>query len=136
MLYLIRGIPGSGKSTYAKSLGCLVVEADMYSVRDGKYDYDHSRIGDAHDWCLNMAKMAIDNGFDVAVANTFAHYKFLDPYIQYANLNKVPFKIIKCIGNHKTIHPVPKKVIETMKETWENLPPFLTEEIADAKSQA
>ena len=136
MLYLVRGIPGSGKSTYAKRLGCLVVEADMYQVRNGQYDYDHSRVGAAHDWCFNMAKMAMDNGFDVAVANTFAHYKFLDPYIQYANLHKVPFKIIKCVGKFGTIHPVPEKVINTMRDTWEDMPPFITEEVADDKSQA
>ena len=131
MLYLIRGIPGSGKSTYAKSLGCLVVEADMYSMRNGVYDYDHTRIGDAHAWSLEMAKMAMDRGMDVAVANTFVYYKFMDPYIQYANRLNIPVKIIKCNGNHKSVHPVPKKIIEAMKQNWEQLPPFISEEVIE-----
>lgn len=50
-LVLIRGLPGSGKSTMAKVLalvGYQHFEADMFFVRDGTYCYDRSRIREAH----------------------------------------------------------------------------------------
>lgn len=122
MLYLIRGLPGSGKSTYAKSLNCLVLEADMYSMRNGKYDYDHSRIADAHAWCLEQAQRAIDLGIDVAVANTFCQFKFLIPYITYAQDHNCPVYIKEMFGNYGNIHNVPEIVLKRMKDSWEPLP--------------
>ncbi len=53
-LVLIRGLPGSGKSTMAKDLatqGYLHFEADMYFELDGHYRYDASCIREAHSWC-------------------------------------------------------------------------------------
>jgi adenylate kinase family enzyme len=32
ILYIVRGIPGSGKSTFAKTLGGIHIEADQYFV--------------------------------------------------------------------------------------------------------
>jgi len=39
-LILVRGLPGSGKSTFAKTFGCLHVEADMFYIVGGKYRFD------------------------------------------------------------------------------------------------
>ena len=35
-LILLRGIPGCGKSTLAKSLGGIHIEADQYFMEDGE----------------------------------------------------------------------------------------------------
>ena len=40
VLYIVRGIPGSGKSTFAKSLGGTHFEADMFFMKNGEYKYD------------------------------------------------------------------------------------------------
>ena len=40
VLYIVRGIPGSGKSTFAKSLGGTHFEADMFFMKDGEYKFD------------------------------------------------------------------------------------------------
>ena len=52
-LVLIRGLPGSGKSTIAKELavtGFEHFEADMFFPVDGVYRYEASRIRHAHTW--------------------------------------------------------------------------------------
>ena len=53
ILYIVRGIPGSGKSTFAKRLvihDFLVCEADKYFVdkETGEYNFDFTKIKDAH----------------------------------------------------------------------------------------
>lgn len=44
-LYLIRGVSGAGKSTFAKqlakSIGIDFYEADQYFYRNGKYEFTH-----------------------------------------------------------------------------------------------
>ena len=42
-LVLVRGLPGSGKSTYARSLGYPNFEADMFFIKDGKYVYNPAK---------------------------------------------------------------------------------------------
>ena len=39
-LYLLRGLPGSGKSTLARHIGDAFVEADMFFLKNGKYEFD------------------------------------------------------------------------------------------------
>ena len=46
-LILLRGIPGSGKSTFAKSISNEStghIESDMFFIKDGEYKFDGSRI--------------------------------------------------------------------------------------------
>ena len=122
MLYLVRGLPGSGKTTYAKTLNCFHLEADMYMMENGQYCYDHSRVGLAHDWCYQQACQAIDEGMDVVVSNTFIKLKFMIPYIQYAREHDCPISIKEMSGDYGNIHNVPEEVMESMKKAWEPLP--------------
>ena len=50
-LILVRGIPGSGKSTFAKSLGGTHFETDKFFMVDGEYKFDGTKIKEAHKWC-------------------------------------------------------------------------------------
>jgi adenylylsulfate kinase-like enzyme len=52
-LVLIRGLPGTGKSTRAKKMrDHLHLEADMFLMVDGVYVYDQSKVRAAHEQCL------------------------------------------------------------------------------------
>jgi len=67
-LYLVRGLPGSGKSTFARALSVNCYSADDFFTRDGVYDFDPRLIGNAHLECQDKTKHSLSYGDDVAVA--------------------------------------------------------------------
>ena len=96
-LYIVRGLPGSGKSTFAEALvgsDFLVCEADKYFIVDGEYKFDATKLREAHEWCKNrvetyMKDSLVNDQFyrEIAVSNTFtqewemeAYYKLAEKY--------------------------------------------------------
>lgn len=118
-LYLVRGLPGSGKTTYAKTLNIFHVEADMFFMKNGKYCFDRDHISNAHKWCVLTACNAMDAGMDVVVSNTFTKRWEMQEYIQHAG--RLGFVVVEhiCSGNFSSVHSVPQHVIERMRERFE-----------------
>ena len=122
-LVLVRGLPGSDKSTYAKSyfVGHIHLEADMYFIQsDGSYDWTADRLGKAHNWCFETAKIMLNNGYDVVVSNTFTTLKELNPYIELANQNDIQYAVFRMTSEYNSIHNVPQIVIEKMRIRFED----------------
>jgi len=120
-LFLIRGLPGSGKTTLAKSLDAIPISADdyFYNLGGGKYEFDASRLGRAHEMCQRMTKAALVSGESVAVHNTFSQSWEAKPYFEMARELNVRVQIIECQGNFGSVHGVPEATIEKMKARWE-----------------
>ncbi len=76
-LYIVRGVPGSGKSTFAKTLGGTHFETDNYFMIDGEYKFDFTKIKEAHNWCQSEVSNAMllnyTTGINekIVVSNTF-----------------------------------------------------------------
>ena len=118
-IILVRGIPGSGKTTIAKEFkGFTHLESDMFFEKNGIYAYDHLKIKQAHDWCISSAKNALDRGERVVVSNTFIRLYELKRYIDFG----YSFGIIEANGNYQSTHYVPQEKIAIMKDKWEWLP--------------
>ena len=116
---IIRGLPGSGKSTLAKSMvDYLHFEADMYLEINGEYVYDASKIKQAHDWCVDSAKNALEKGANVVISNTFVKLWEIQRYIELG----FPYKILELQGKWPNIHGVPIEMIDIMASRWEKLP--------------
>ena len=120
-MILVRGLPGSGKSTIAKTLigFYMHVEADMFWINDcGEYDFDIKRIGEAHSWCQNRVYELMAAGFSVVVSNTFTTLKEMAPYFEMArDFDCVP-QIIACQGQYGSIHGVPDEAVTRMRDRF------------------
>lgn len=129
-LILVRGAPGSGKSSYGKELEAaykqyILLEADMYMLgTKGGYVYDPSRIKDAHKWCQTTTKALLLSGKTVVVANTFTKLWEILPYLDLATKIDCPIEIIHMTSRYKSTHGVPESTIERMLEEYE---PYLDE---------
>jgi predicted kinase len=121
-LVIIRGLPGSGKTTLAKRMigaGFLHFEADKFFERDGQYRFDATRLSEAHDDCLSRTMQAIDDGYDVVVSNTFTRMLEMEPYINGAKERGVTVAIMETTGAFENVHGVPRDAIDRMRARWE-----------------
>lgn len=118
-LILVRGLPGSGKSTVAKSLGGFHIETDMFWGPE--YKFDMSRIKEAHQWCQNETRNALKlTLYDkVVVSNTFTTAFELLPYFDIAKEFGIKPQVILCQGQFGNIHNVPEEVLAKMAGRFE-----------------
>lgn len=126
-LYLIRGVPGTGKSTEAKRIieqnpdkTFKHFEADMFFVKNGKYNFDPKKIKDAHKWCQSETMNALLHGFDVIVSNTFTQKWEMDPYVKMAEQLGADLKVIVKKHVYGNIHGVPDDKVKAMQDRWED----------------
>jgi len=120
-LVIVRGLPGSGKSTYSKALGFKNhFEADMFFEKDGNYKFNPALIKDAHEWCQSQTRAALERGEDVVVSNTFTQHWEMKPYLDMAKDFNADVKVVRMTTNYGSIHNVPEAAIEAMKGRFED----------------
>jgi predicted kinase len=126
-LVILRGLPGSGKSTFAQklvdALDFVHLEADRHFVDTlGHYRFDPARASDCHSVCQREADDALRSGKRVVIANTHVCLWELAPYVGLAALHATQWCVVECMGAWINIHSVPNEVVDSMREKWEPLP--------------
>ena len=121
-LFLLRGLPGAGKSTLAKSLGGKHIETDMFFIKDGIYKFDATKIKEAHSWCQNMVGSWMSDDEDrIVVSNTFTQEWEMQWYYDWAK--DFDYKVFCLVVENRhggvNAHNVPVDTITKMKNRFE-----------------
>lgn len=133
---LMRGIPGSGKSSFVKLMedclaemipadDMLVVSADDIHIVNGVYKFDGSKLGEGHAQCFRGALRAIEDMIPIIVVdNTNTTNVEMAPYVAMAqafryNVHVVHLSVDVNVAARRNIHGVPAKTIEGMSQRFE-----------------
>jgi len=127
MLTLIRGLPGSGKTTLASDLRFSLstrgevdhFEADMYfEDENGNYNFDRTKLREAHVWCQEQTRMSLKAGKIVIVSNTFTTTKELQPYFDIAATFGITPSVYLTQNDWGSIHNVPTETLNEMRKRF------------------
>ena len=126
VLVLVRGCPGSGKSTIARDiesdLGFSHYENDMFFMKDGKYCFDEKKVKDAANWCYHNISKALFDGKNAVVANVFVTRASVKRYKDLAAQCGAEFIVFRLNSSFGDVHSVPKSVYNSMKENFQDYP--------------
>ena len=132
-VYVLRGIPGCGKSTLAIEIGSItdkswsVCSADAFFFKNGEYIFDRPRIGEAHSWCLRtfIERMTQESIHSIFLDNTNTTIKEFSHYVQIAKA--YDYKVVLVTLNvsvetskARNVHQVPEKTIQGMYDRLNN----------------
>lgn len=127
-LIIVRGLPGSGKSTYAANLiadreNTRHYEADMFFNRWPSYKFEPRLISAAHDWCYSNVVRALWLGEDVVVSNTFTQMWEMDRYFGIPSIvDDVTVRVVEVRTQFQNIHGVPEEKLKQMAARWQSIP--------------
>lgn len=136
MLYLMQGVPGSGKSTIANVLADryagTVLSTDSYRYRDGTYEYSPETNAEFHRKCQKACVEEMQFGTEVIfIDNTNITRWQAEPYIQLARIYDYAVQAIRVdvdveVAIERQLdrsedRRVPEHVIRSMHEQMEDL---------------
>ena len=128
--YIMRGVPGSGKSTVAKILaseiGRIHSTDDLFIV-DGEYRFDLERLPENHEHNFKMFCNSLNEGIPIVICdNTNTKRWEFERYVHAATQADyfVAFVLLPHsepeLASQRSIHKVPVETIRQMITEWEN----------------
>ena len=144
-IVIMRGIPGSGKSTYIYKLeptsgyAKVICSADDFFIDTNcNYNFDPSKLDQAHKYCYKKFINSLKNPIIglLIVDNTNIRLHEMSPYIRYAQIymnHTDDIDIVRCecsVENamQRNVHSVPFKSIKRMKNRMEKILPYWPKE--------
>jgi predicted kinase len=130
-LYIVRGLPGSGKSTFAEALvgsDFLVCEADKYFMFNGEYKFDATKLKEAHESCRTLVETYMKDSLlndqfyrEIAVSNTFTQEWEMQAYLDLAKQYGYTVFTVIVENRHGGVnqHGVPDEVLTKMRDRFE-----------------
>ena len=87
ILFLVRGLPGAGKTTLAHHIADVVYENDDYFYQGDAYDYKPEMLQWAKSECFMHCREAMEKGVHkIAISNCFIDEFALEPYYELARI--------------------------------------------------
>lgn len=122
-LYIVRGLPGSGKSTLGNILAfayCFAADDFFDQFYEGKFV--PSELHNAHSFCrANVEDSMVDNVTHIAVTNTFTEEWEMETYFDLAEKYDYTVHSIIVENRHgnKSTHNVPEGTVNKMRKRFE-----------------
>lgn len=134
ILYIVRGAPGAGKSTFVK---CALIpfiertryipekyithiESDKYFYNENdEYVFDPSKLAINHAKCHIEAADALLGGSPdhvAIVSNTSIHMSEMEPYLTIAKQAGAEVVVIRMSTQFESVHNVPEERVTYMRE--------------------
>ena len=136
---ILRGISGSGKSTWARKFDqehpreVLIVSADDYFIQFGEYRFEATQLTRAHSSCLSKYMEALADPEEVCdvliVDNTNTQLWELSPYVALAQLHDTMFEVVEItcsplVAASRTTHGVSEEQIQKQHDRFEPALPW------------
>ena len=129
-LILLRGVPGSGKTTLGNIILFStqsniqdVLSADNFFVNEKEeYIFDSTKLKEAHNDCQVKCAERMRNEFSkIVVANTFTQEWEMEPYFIMAERYnyRIHTVIVENRHGNENIHGVPENKLQQMKDRFE-----------------
>jgi predicted kinase len=127
-LILLRGLPGSGKST----LGEIIMSSpgspqiplsadDYFTDSEGNYNFDPTKLKEAHNQCKQRCALLMQNeSKKIVVSNTFTQEWEMGEYLEMAK--RYDYRVHTVIVENRhggvNIHSVPEDKLQQMKDRF------------------
>lgn len=124
-LVLVRGVPGAGKTTWAKkNLSDLqLIEADQFRELSGTYVYNEKHQTIAHQWVVGQVIDCLAKGRACVVTGTYVKLDYIRPLKEVAKKFGAIFRIVELDGGFESVHEgATKEVIASLRKKYEPLP--------------
>jgi len=129
-LILLRGLPGSGKTTLAKIILQLrstdepeILSADdFFEDKEGDYNFDPTKLKEAHNYCqFRCSERMRQQKARIVVANTFTQEWEMDEYFKMAERYnyRVHTVIVENRHGNENVHGVPEDKLQQMKNRFQ-----------------
>jgi predicted kinase len=125
-IILLRGLPGSGKTTFADLLSengkYPVYSVDHYFTDEaGNYKFNHLENHLAYDECIRNTITAVQSGIEkIIVDNTFTIEWEMEPYFKIASENGCRIFVLTVENRHGStnVHGISEEQIRKMEEKY------------------
>ena len=119
ILYLIRGVPGTGKSHLAKKLRGITgtnIDGDSFFMKDGVFQFDPAKEDEAKQWMTGRADKSMGlEANPVIVNDTLGKTEEMKPYAELAAKHGYEVRILEPAWDHRLKTPEGKWNHEFLK---------------------
>jgi hypothetical protein len=130
-IFVLRGAPGSGKSTWIArhARNAVVCSADHQFIGpDGVYRFEPDRLPEAHAASLRrwLEELSWTTSVPLCADNTNANLWEIAPYVMTAAAYGLRPVVVECDGLYDTHHGVPPDVVRRIRRTIgeQPIPPY------------